>query len=124
MASLPDCARCGEPIPLEEPDCPFCAGRRRFPFLHREPVLIAGVIALAIGLWILTHGVTGAYERRQEQLAQEWSERGNSSLRAARLPAAIGELRTALAYSHDSPGVRLRLAQALAADGKIPQAQS
>ena len=124
MDSFPVCERCGESIPPEEPDCPFCSGRKRYPFLHREPILIVAVIALAIGLWIVTHGVTAAYERRQEQLAVQWSERGVAELRQSQWRLAIAHLRTALAYAHDNSTVRLRLAQALAADGQVPQAQA
>ena len=124
MASLPDCVHCGEPLPPGEADCPYCAGRRRYPFLHSEPVLIAGIIALAIGLWIVTHGLTSAYETRQQHLAQEWEQRGQADLRNAQWRDAISDLRTALGYSHDNWTVRLRLAQALAADSQIPQAQS
>lgn len=119
--------RCGEPIPPEEVDCPYCAGRKQYPFLHREPVLIAAIIGISIGLWLVAHGVTQAYGHRQDHLARTWFAAGDKELRAGNYPTAIADLQTAVVYSHDSPEVRLRLAEALVAEGtphRIRQAQA
>lgn len=124
MPDEPVCASCGEEILPDEPNCPYCAGRKPYPFLHREPILIAGIIALAVVLWLVTHGVTQAYGHRQDHLARTWYATGDAAFRAGQADAAIADFRTALAYSHDSPTVRLRLAQALAANGNIRQAQA
>jgi len=124
MAQDQVCPRCSEPIPLGEADCPYCARRKSYPFLHREPVLIAAIVALAVGLWLVTHGVTQAYGHRQDHLARTWYQRGDEELREGRLGAAVTDLRTALAYAHDDGKVRLRLAEALAASGQIRQAHA
>lgn len=124
MPEEPVCASCGEEIPPNEPNCPYCAGRKRYPFLHREPILIAGIVTLAIVLWLVTHGVTQAYGHRQDHLARTWYATGNAAYGAGKLDVAISDFRTALAYSHDSPSVRLRLAQSLAANGNVRQAQA
>ena len=118
------CPRCAEPIPADEPDCPFCAGRTPYPFLHREPVLIIGILALAVVLWLVTHGVTQAYAHREDHLARTWYDAGDTALRNGSTAESIAELRTALAYSHDDTKIRLRLAEALAAAGETRQAQA
>ncbi|MGH9524999.1 MAG: tetratricopeptide repeat protein [Terriglobales bacterium] len=121
------CVRCGEAIPPDEADCPYCAGRKSYPFLHREPVLIAAIIGIAVGLWLIAHGLTTAYSHRQDVLARSWYESGDTALRAGNYSAAIADLQTAVVYSHESPEVRLRLAEALAAAGtpnRTRQAQS
>jgi tetratricopeptide (TPR) repeat protein len=87
-------------------------------------VVIAAVLVLAVGLWMVTHGVTQAYGHRQDHLARTWYSMGDTALREGRLDAAISDLRTALAYSHAETKVRLRLAEALAAAGETRQAQA
>src|ERR1041384_4346821 len=77
MAEDTACPRCAEPVPSGETDCPYCAGRRPYPFLPREPVLVAAIFAIAIGLWLVTHGVTQAYGHRQDHLARTWYAQGD-----------------------------------------------
>ncbi|MBZ5568788.1 MAG: tetratricopeptide repeat protein [Acidobacteriia bacterium] len=117
------CPRCGEPLLPGQPDCPYCTGRKRIPLHHREPVIIAAVVMVAVALWVATTFVTKAYAARQQQLARQWFERGDGDLRAQHLDAAVRELQSALAYSHDNFQYRLRLAEALAAQGHTRQAQ-
>ena len=124
MASDLVCPRCREPLLPGQPDCPYCAGRKKIPLLHREGVIIAAVVMVAVALWVATTFVTKAYAARQQQLARQWFERGDCDLRAQHLDAAIRELQTALAYSHDNFQYRLRLGEALAAEGHTRQAQA
>ena len=124
MAEDQVCVRCGEPISSDEADCPYCGGRKSYPFLHREPVLIAAIVALAIVLWLITHGVTQAYAHREDHLARTWYAAGDAALHDSRITESISDLRTALAYSRADPNIRLRLAEALAAAGQIRQAHA
>ena len=124
MSELAECPRCGETLPPDEADCPYCAGRKAYPFLHREPVLIAAIIGLAVGLWLVAHGLTQAYGHRQDHLARTWFASGDSALRARNYSVAVADLQTAVVYSHESPQVRLRLAEALAGAGRLRQAQA
>jgi tetratricopeptide (TPR) repeat protein len=124
MASDLVCPRCREPLPSGEPDCPYCAGRKKVPVHRREPVIIAGVIIIASALWMVTYLSTQAYAARQQQLARQWFDRGAREMRAGRLDQAVLDFRTALAYSHDNFSYRLRLAEALAGEGHTRQAQA
>ena len=81
------------------------------------------VVAVVV-LWISTHFATQAFAAREQQLAQQWFQQGEAELRGGHADAAIADIGTALSYSQDNFLYRLRLAQALAAAGKIPQAQA
>lgn len=124
MAEDRVCNRCAETIAADEEECPYCDGRKRYPFLHREPVLIAAILALAVVLWLVSHGVTQAYAHREDHLARTWYAAGDAALRQGRINESISDLRTALAYAHDDTKVRLRLAEALAVAGQTRQAQA
>lgn len=94
------------------------------PVYRREPVVLVGVVVIAVALWAVTYFATQAYAARQQQLAGEWFKRGETEMRAGRLDQAVSNFRTALAYSHENFEYRLRLAEALAAEGHIRQAQA
>lgn len=79
---------------------------------------------VAMALWVATAFATRAYAARQQQLAREWFDRGEMEMRAGRLAQSVADFRTALAYSRDNSNYRLRLAEALAAQGETRQAQS
>ncbi len=122
MASDVHCPRCGERLPPDQPDCPYCSRRTSGASPHHDLWLFVLVVLAIAGLWAVAHYITDAYAARQRALAREWYDRGESEMRAARLVPAIADLRTALAYSHEDPAVRLKLAEALAAANRLQQA--
>ncbi|MGI9103423.1 MAG: tetratricopeptide repeat protein [Terriglobales bacterium] len=111
-------------MPAEEGNCPYCARLKKVPLYHREPVVLGGIVIIAVALFLLAHLVSKAYAARQQQLAQQWSERAERELQARQLDAAIVDFRTALAYSHDNSEYRLRLAEALARANRPRQARA
>ncbi len=117
------CERCGEPLPTGDPDCPYCAGRRKIPLHHNEAVIVTAVILVAVILWVITTFVTRAYAARQQVLAQRWFERGERDMKTGNLAWAVSELQSALTYSPDNFHYRLRLAEALASEGHVLQAR-
>lgn len=72
----------------------------------------------------LTAGVTQAYKAEQRQLAAEWFTYGNQALEDDRPAEAITAFRTALTFSREDRLFRLRLAQALARDGRTTEARA
>ncbi|HEU5335647.1 MAG TPA: tetratricopeptide repeat protein, partial [Terriglobales bacterium] len=64
------------------------------------------------------------YQAKQLRLGRMYFGRGQAALAAGQPHAAIQDFRNALYYSHDDPNYRLRLAEALAAANRIPEAQS
>ncbi len=85
-------------------------------------MIFAVLVALAAVAFTATFFITKAYGRRQDSLARQWLQRGETALKANRPADAVVAFRTALKYSHDSTAYRLRLAQALAADNQDSQA--
>jgi tetratricopeptide (TPR) repeat protein len=64
------------------------------------------------------------YAQRQQQLSVSWFREGQAALAAGKPQAAIGDLRTALVYSHDNSQYLFTLAQALGAANRVPEARS
>ena len=81
------------------------------PPLDRRTILGLSITAL-IPFFALTHTVVARYRVSRQQLAAEWSARGQRDL--ARAPAdAVVDFETALSFSPERSDDRLRLAEAL-----------
>lgn len=92
--------------------------------VFRRPIYIVWLSLLAAVFFAFTFGVNRLYAERQQQLSRYWYQQGENSLIAGRPNDAISDLRTALIYSHDNPQYLFKLAQALAAAGRVPEARS
>ena len=68
--------------------------------------------------------MTQGYKAEQRRLATEWFERGSAALEGGEPEEAIVAFRTALTFSREDRLFRLRLAQALAADGRTTEARA
>jgi predicted Zn-dependent protease len=68
--------------------------------------------------------VTQGYRAEQRRIAAEWFERGSAALEGGHPGEAIVAFRTALTLSREDRLFRLRLAQALAADGRTVEARA
>jgi len=84
--------------------------------------VFAALLAFTAVAFSATYFITKSYARRQDSLARYWLQQGDNDLRSQQPAKAVADYRTALLYSHDDPAYRLRLAQALAADGHTSQA--
>ncbi len=86
------------------------------------------VLLLAIVFLAPAFGVTGwivrTYHSTQNRLAVDWYRKGESDVAANRVAQAIDDYRAALAYSHDNPAYRLRLAQVLERSGDLDAASA
>lgn len=83
-------------------------------------LLIAAIGALFAAALALTR----AFHAREQQLAQQWYERGQAELAAGRSELAIGDFRSALLYEHNSLQYRWSLAESLFADKQYAQAEA
>jgi len=95
-----------------------------FKLIHRETLLLAGLIVVIVVFFSITTFAARAYHRKQEQFGAAWYERGEAALRQSRPSEAVADFRNALAYSRDNDLYRLRLAQALMADHRPQEARS
>lgn len=97
---------------------------RLFSVIHREPLLLAGLIVVIAALFSATTFAAHAYHHKQEALGASWYARGENALHAGQPAEAVEDFRNALAYSRDNDRYRLRLAQALMADHRPQEARS
>ena len=79
---------------------------------------------MAVVFFAFTFSVNRLYVQRRQHLSSHWFEKGQNSLNADRPDEAIGELRTALVYSHDNSRYRFTLAEALVASNRLAEARS
>ena len=89
----------------------------------RPRLLVALSLALIPAFAVAT-AVTQGYRAEQRRIGAEWFERGTVALEQGRPDEAIGAFRTALTLSREDRLFRLRLAQALAADGRTVEARA
>ena len=118
------CPRCGQIIPWGCQACPLCAERGGYLWsLGRDTLLGLTFLAL-IFLFVVTGIVVGRYHRLERALARDWYRRGQQALNAGQAPLALADFRNALAYARDNSLFQLRLAQALAATGRVAEARN
>jgi len=86
-------------------------------------VLLLSLIPLAL-LFLLTVTLAGTYHAREEVLVREWSQKGSEDLSAGQPSRAFEDFRNALSYDPNNDLVQLLLAEALLADGRLPEARS
>jgi tetratricopeptide (TPR) repeat protein len=88
----------------------------------RPRLLVALSLALIPAFAVAV--VTKGYRAEQRRLGAEWFERGSAALEGGQPDEAIEAFRTALTFSREDRLFRLRLAQALAADGRVAEARA
>ncbi|MGE5723873.1 MAG: tetratricopeptide repeat protein [Acidobacteriota bacterium] len=89
-----------------------------------RPLILALVVMAAVAFCAATVFANRFYQSTQLRLGKMWFGRGEAALAAGQPQAAIQDFRNTLYYSHDNPGYQLRLAEALLAANRIPEAQS
>lgn len=89
-----------------------------------RPLFLALVVLAAVAFCTATVFANRFYQAKQLRLGKMWFGRGEAALAAGQPQPAIQDFRNALYFSHDDPGYRLRLAEALLAANRIPEAQS
>ena len=94
----------------------------RRDFVVREPLLIGVLVLVAVVFSTITHAYSQAYDRRRNQLGQQWFANGNAELQKSQPVAAVEDFRTALLYDPQNWDYRLSLAEALTQAGHTKQA--
>ncbi|HEX8817553.1 MAG TPA: tetratricopeptide repeat protein [Terriglobales bacterium] len=82
-------------------------------YLKREPMLLAGLSAMAIAGFLAVAVLVRIYHAQQNSLGERWFGRGVAELKTQRFDHAAADFRTALIYSRDNFLYQLNLAQAL-----------
>jgi len=94
----------------------------RRDFVVREPLLVGILVLVAVVFSTITHAYSQAYDRRRNQLGQQWYANGNAELQKQRPATAVEDFRTALLYDPQNWDYRLSLAEALTQAGHTNQA--
>jgi tetratricopeptide (TPR) repeat protein len=119
--AIAHCQSCGAEVAPDADHCPTC-GR-----LLRER---STRITLAVTLLLILAGVAftqyfvNRHRATEQELALRWFNRGNQAMQANAPKFAADAYRTALNYDRENSEYRLRLAQALLADGRLAEAHA
>ena len=117
------CQRCGRKIPWGQAECPFCPGHGGYFWSLRRDTFLTLVIVSMILLITITGIVVKRYHRVERGLARDWYLQGEEALRGRNARLALVDFRNALAFAADNSYYQLRLAVALAATGRVPEAR-
>lgn len=86
-------------------------------------VFLFSLVLLGL-VFLITAALARTYHSREGSLASEWSGRGDSDLAQGKRVEAFEDFQNSLSYDPENPGVQLRLAEALLADGRFTEAHS
>ena len=82
------------------------------------------VVVLLIALFGFTQYLVSLHRQRELVLAERWFARGDRAMERGYPAIAAEDYRTALSYDRENNQYRLRLAQALLAENRYPEARS
>jgi tetratricopeptide (TPR) repeat protein len=117
------CPECGMPLLAEGERCPRCSsglvsfGRSRTVFLS-----LCGL--LLVPMFTTTGVIVRLFHDKQANIAVDWEKAGDVNLATNHAPAAIEDYRNALLYSPGDSRLQLELADALAAQGQLDEANN
>jgi tetratricopeptide (TPR) repeat protein len=74
-------------------------------------------------MFTTTGVVVRLFHDKQAKIADDWAQAGKANLQAGRAQEAIEDFRNALLYSPADDNLQLELAESLAAQGQLPEAQ-
>lgn len=115
------CQSCGAEVAADSDHCPSCGRLLR----ERSTRITLAVTLLLILLGIaLTQYFVSLHRVTEQDLARRWFNRGNEAMQAKAPKFAADAYRTALNYDRENDDYRLRLAQALLADGRLAEARA
>jgi len=120
-ATKPTCVRCGKPLPEAENWCPACG--KLNASLRVRLIFVAVLVSIVAGVGF-TKWYVSYLKNLESSLAQQWFTRGEEAMARNYPEVAIDDYRNALAYEGDNPEYRLKLAEALMAASRLPEARA
>ncbi len=115
------CERCGRPMPEGTYWCPSCG--KLNATLRVRLVFVLMVIAIIAGFG-LTKWYVSYLRNLESSLAQRWFLRGEEAIAKGYPSVAIEDYRDALGYDGSNQQYRLKLAEALMKEGRLPEARA
>lgn len=111
-------------LPAAGGPCPHCLssglsiwGRSRTVFLSLSALLL-------IPIFTITGVVVRLFHAKQATIATAWEKAGNANLQTGHAASAIEDFRNSLLYAPDNSKLQLELAEGLAAQGRLEEAES
>jgi tetratricopeptide (TPR) repeat protein len=87
-------------------------------------VFLSLAALLLIPMFTVTGVVVRLFHSKQASIATDWEKAGNVNLQTGYAAAAIEDFRNSLLYAPDNSKLQLELAEALAAQGQLEEAES
>ncbi len=115
------CTRCGTDFPVDSLGCPACG---RVAGTQSARITLAITLLLIIAGLAFTQYFVRLHRTTQFSLANRWFLRGGQAMQASLPNVAADDYRTALSYDPENEDYRLRLAQALLAANRLPEARA
>jgi tetratricopeptide (TPR) repeat protein len=115
------CTRCGADFPVDSLGCPACG---RVAGTQSARITLAVTLVLIIAGLAFTQYFVKLHRATQYSLANRWFLRGGQAMQANLPNVAADDYRTALSYDPENEEYRLRLAQALLAANRLPEARA
>ncbi len=97
--------------------------REKGKVLLRDTAALSTLAGIAAVLSFVTYALFHSFAAHQHLLEVRWRARGEAALAAGRPTVALNDLHSALAYAPDDRGLQIQLATALAATGRLQEAQ-
>ena len=97
--------------------------REKGKVLLRDTAALSTLAGIAVVLSFVTYGLFHSFAAHQHLLELRWRARGEAALAGGRPRLALDDLHSALAYAPDDRGLQIQLATALAATGRLQEAQ-
>ena len=115
------CTRCGTDFPVDSLGCPACG---RVAGSQSARITLAITLLLLMAGLAFTQYFVRLHRATQFSLANRWFVRGGQAMQAHLPNVAADDYRTALSYDPENEEYRLRLAQALLAANRLPEARA
>lgn len=110
-------------MPAPGTACPHC--NSAFVIWSRSRTVFLSLCGLLlIPMFTFTGVFVRMFHEKQARIADDWRRAGQVNLAAARSNVAVEDFRNALLYSPDSTQLQLELAEALAQQGHLDEAQN
>ena len=119
--AIAHCQNCGAEVAPDADHCAVCGKLLRER--STKITLVVTLLLILAGI-ALTQYFVNLHRVTEQDLAHRWFTRGNEAMQANAPKFAADAYRTALNYDRENEEYRLRLAQALLADGRLAEAHA
>jgi len=111
-------------LPAAGGPCPHCLSSGLSTWGRSRTVFLSLSALLLIPMFTITGVVVRLFHAKQATIATVWEKAGNVNLQTGHAASAIEDFRNSLLYAPDNSKLQLELAEGLAAQGRLEEAES